>query len=486
MRSPADMSVIMVECTNRCHLRCSNCTRLVGHQKEPFSMDFETFKKAVDSLKGYDGMVALIGGEPTLHPEFDKFATYLRENIGYDDYSTAIFDPVPDFLKFVIPNKLDMRYSNRRGLWTAIGPKYYDHMVVINDTFHTEIINDHARESYHESLLGSRKELMPELSDKEWHKLRDNCWIQNLWSASVTPKGAFFCEVAAAMDATLGGPGGWPIEPGWWKRKPEDFGDQLKWCEMCTAALPMPKRAANSRIDDVTPMWMEKLVQIGSPKVKQGLVEELAPKDYAPDAYAVIEDARPYMDFDANRIGAPEKLLPKKISCYIIRPVALTAAEIPFAAVVLDREGPHVATSVWDYALSLEEIRKTAKDWVLVLDGMIKPIPSQLEMLKTCVFNPGVLYRATGLQFFNVKAKSLVGVDYVTNLASHYPAHKVIALAADKSAYELTKMRQFKRHAARRWAWFKQVMSGGDRIRWMGKQTDDKQYAKIHHPETKA
>ena len=47
----------------------------------------------------------------------------------------------------------------------------------------------------------------------------DHCWMQNLWYASVNPKGAFFCEVAAAMDVTFNGPGGWPIEPGWWKKR---------------------------------------------------------------------------------------------------------------------------------------------------------------------------------------------------------------------------------------------------------------------------
>ena len=156
---------------------------------------------------------------------------------------------------------------------------------------------------------------------------------------------------------------------------------------------------------------------------------------------------------------------------------------VPFEAIVTDRKGPHLGSNPWDYALDLEEIRKLAKDWVLVLDGMITPIPSQLEMLTSCVFNPGVLYRAPGLQFFNVKAKSLAGVDYVVDLASYYPQHKVIILAHDKSAYALTRMRQFKKHLRRRWAWFKQVLTGGDHVRWMGKQTDDKTYAKVHHPE---
>ena len=41
-------------------------------------MDFDTFKRAVDSLQDFPNMVGMIGGEPTLHPEFEKFAEYLR------------------------------------------------------------------------------------------------------------------------------------------------------------------------------------------------------------------------------------------------------------------------------------------------------------------------------------------------------------------------------------------------------------------------
>lgn len=41
-------------------------------------MDFETFKRAVDSMEGFPGLVALIGGEPTLHPEFERFMEYLQ------------------------------------------------------------------------------------------------------------------------------------------------------------------------------------------------------------------------------------------------------------------------------------------------------------------------------------------------------------------------------------------------------------------------
>ena len=38
-------------------------------------------------------------------------------------------------------------------------------------------------------------------------KMIDNCWIQKQWSASITPKGGFFCEVAASLDYLFEGPG---------------------------------------------------------------------------------------------------------------------------------------------------------------------------------------------------------------------------------------------------------------------------------------
>jgi hypothetical protein len=210
------MKVIQIEITNACPKRCSNCTRFCGHHKEPFFMDFETFQQAVDSMRGFKGIVGIMGGEPTIHPQFEKFVRYYREHIGYDDFSTACYEPTADFVKHILANAYNVDYSNQRGLWTSVNPRYYDHFELIQDTFGYQLVNDHTHPSMHETMMCTRKELG--VADDEWVKLRDNCWVQNLWSASITPKGAFYCEIAAAMDATLGGPGGWKIEPGWWKR----------------------------------------------------------------------------------------------------------------------------------------------------------------------------------------------------------------------------------------------------------------------------
>ena len=90
----------------------------------------------------------------------------------------------------------------------------------------------------HTPLLVSIDEVV---EDKKlmWEMI-DNCWIQSQWSAAITPKGGFFCEVAASLDYLFEGPGGYEIKPGWWKKDPKDFQDQVKrYCVDCSGALPM-------------------------------------------------------------------------------------------------------------------------------------------------------------------------------------------------------------------------------------------------------
>ena len=45
--------------------------------------------------------------------------------------------------------------------------------------------------------------------------------------ASITPKGGFFCEVAASLDYLFEGPGGYEIKR-LVEEKPKDFQDQAK------------------------------------------------------------------------------------------------------------------------------------------------------------------------------------------------------------------------------------------------------------------
>ncbi len=280
MRSPADMEIVQIDITNACTHNCSNCTRFCGLHPKPFFMDAATFRRAVDSMAGFRGVVGIMGGEPTLHPDFAEFMEYYREKVPDTRPCVKERFPMSNFQDQV--DRVKYRRGRHRGLWSSLGPGYYRHFELIQDVFHYQVLNDHRHVDLHQALLLPRRELG--IPDEQWYPMRDRCWIQNLWSASITPKGAFFCEIAAALDMLLDGPGGWPIEPGWWRRKPEEFGDQLRWCELCSAALNVPSLPATEQTEIISPEMLERVKPLGGWKIRTGHYTVFERRDYDPDA----------------------------------------------------------------------------------------------------------------------------------------------------------------------------------------------------------
>ncbi len=243
MRPLVDMDVIQIEITNACVHQCSNCTRLIGHPKKPFFMEMDFFKKAVDSLVDYPKMIGIMGGEPLLHPQFEEMTTYLKSRV---------------------PDKI------RCGLWSTLPRGKEKYAPIIADVFGNVLLNDHTLgDLNHAPVLVAAQDAVADKFSM-WY-LIDHCWVQNCWSGSITPKGAFFCEVAAAFDMVFEGSGGWPVVPGWWKKTPKDYVEQMKqYCVNCSAALPLHARLDTDEIDDVSPRNLERLTKIGSPKIKKG------------------------------------------------------------------------------------------------------------------------------------------------------------------------------------------------------------------------
>ncbi len=70
--------------TNACNLRCKHCYEGTQCVRMQWSMD--EFMSAIDKLWssfakwGVKGEISLIGGEPTLHPNFEEMVRYLRRN----------------------------------------------------------------------------------------------------------------------------------------------------------------------------------------------------------------------------------------------------------------------------------------------------------------------------------------------------------------------------------------------------------------------
>jgi hypothetical protein len=294
MRSPSEMATIQIELTSACVLKCSNCTRFCGTHKVPFFMEPEMFMSAIDSLVGWvkempQGIVGFMGGEPLLHPQFEEFCDYALTKIPRE----------------------------RLGLWSTFpaGGKYPKYRDVICRTFANVLLNDHSRDDILHApvLMGSEeffrkvcpdcdgRKTVPDIqpgmgfpyavpgsvpcetckgegtivNERELLHQTEHCWVQESWSAAINPKGAFFCEVAAAMTDLFDGPPGWKVEPDWWKRTPMEFAEQRKYaCHKCGAAMPI-KRIRNSQDprDDVSPRNLERLKAVGSRKVSRGEYE---------------------------------------------------------------------------------------------------------------------------------------------------------------------------------------------------------------------
>tara|TARA_B100000315_G_scaffold127921_1_gene117646 strand:+ start:18347 stop:19204 length:858 start_codon:yes stop_codon:yes gene_type:complete len=265
----SEVKTIQIEITNACNLRCANCTRFIGHHKKPFYMDLDTVRKAIESLEGYEWGIGLMGGEPTIHPQFAEICKVFQE---------------------MIPEK------SKRQFWTN-GCKWKEHEKVIYDTFDPDqiVYNDHSEveEETHQPLLIAAEDIVKD-KDLMW-SLIDNCWIQRRWSASITPKGAFFCEVAAAQDHLFDGPGGYPVEKGWWKKIPAEFNDQVKrYCGNCSAAIPMPRPKSHEECDTVSKSIAEKLEKVKSPVYLKGKTTIFDRKLTRNDIEEYIKDWTPW------------------------------------------------------------------------------------------------------------------------------------------------------------------------------------------------
>lgn len=237
MKAIYDAWLIQIEVTNACIHNCAHCTRGVRHLKKPYFVDLEFVEKALYSLKDWKHGIGCMGGEPTIHPKFAEICELYRKHI---------------------PQK------KRRGLWTSGGKKYEQYKDMISDTFGIINFNDHYYPSYHQPLMVSSEEIIK--NEKLRNKLIDNCWLQRTWSPTITFKGAFFCEVASTFDLLFDGPGGYPLEPGWWKKGVKDFKDQRdRYCRYCSIPIPMETYKDSIPHDYVSKDNAERLRKAGSP-----------------------------------------------------------------------------------------------------------------------------------------------------------------------------------------------------------------------------
>ena len=231
MRNLISLDTIQIEITDACNQSCGNCTRFTSLVRKPYFMPLDEVKKAIDSMVGYPRMVGIMGGSPQLHPDFEEICKYAGSKIN----------------------------AKQLGLWTNLPKGFEHHANVICDTFYHVFFNTHELPNiYHQPPLVAIQEVEPD-KNKMWNMISD-CWVPNSWSASINPRGAWFCEIAASLSMLFEEGQGWPVEPGWWWRTPKDFREQMEqFCPRCGFAAPIGLRASIDEVDDISPLNYEAL-----------------------------------------------------------------------------------------------------------------------------------------------------------------------------------------------------------------------------------
>jgi len=319
MRSPADMDIIQIDISTKCHLKCSNCTRLIPHQPTRDDLSLEAFERAVKSMEGWQApnrVIGVIAGEPTLHHDFEGISRRFAELWGGPTTQNGRL-PIHDFNQFATQRLFDR--STGRGLWTSLGNGFYRHYETIMDVYGHWNTNTHESGGHHQALLISRKDYCAStgLTQDQWEINRDNCWVQKLWSASMNDKGAYFCEVAASIDRLyFGGAHAWPIEHGWWQRTPADFQSQLELCNFCGLAQPGPSQLDILERDIISDENRQRLLDAGSPAVKKGNFEQFDPELHTQKR--TIDQRDNYVG-DGRRVGiGNHSTKPRKLSGVVV------------------------------------------------------------------------------------------------------------------------------------------------------------------------
>jgi organic radical activating enzyme len=242
---------IQIDITNYCFLSCLYCSRYNRHLRKDQRrhMSLEQIEKALDSLKTWPARIGIIGGEPLLHPDFSEICELIRGK----------FPP------------------SKMGLWTSGGKKFNELTSLISKTFGVVAYNEHNKEQLqvckHQPLTIAIKDAVPDECLRK--TLIDDCWVQRTWCATINHFGAYFCEVAAAQDVLLNeGKNAWPVEPGWWKKEPEEFQDQVdKFCDNCGMAIPMERELIQKKTEKFSPSVLRMFRERNLTKVSDADIE---------------------------------------------------------------------------------------------------------------------------------------------------------------------------------------------------------------------
>ena len=382
---------IAIDITNACVNKCGNCMRFCDHYEEPYFMDVDYFKKCIDSLKNFPGQIGIFGGEPTLHPNFTEMIQYIYDTYPYERKKQGFRNPVKDINSYIFNHNVDDKGKFK--LFTCANTQqFYDNFELIDDVFESFRFNDHSEKTKHFTVLANYKDLG--ISDEDFVKMEDDCWVQNYCFAEITPKGGFFCEMAGMLDMLYDGDGGFKIEKDWWKKYKKDFGDQLDWCKKCGARLGLPMIQDSEEKDYVTETCVNEL-NGKSKRISKGDYRIIKKEDY-------LKNKDVWRSDKIKKLGIVDEICVSNNNRFL---------------------KPQNVTFVDD----VNEI-KSCYDWVVV-----NAKKEQRDFIEKYVyehtFNPGCFYYKESVFLINVRARALQRKDsLVDKIWGYYSLDKIVQI----------------------------------------------------------
>lgn len=176
--------------TNVCNKTCGGCNELCGHftKEKLWYLPLEMIEKYIILVKNYKEELTIIGGEPTLHPQWEQILDllYYHPEIQFRVNTNGRLGHIP----FEIPDR---------------GQKNVKYFV---DT-HPE------DQTFFPGIIAAQDIFKIEDRKFYWDKAKKDCPIWATEGASIYQDKAYFCENAAAFDWMFhNGENGWVIEDG--------------------------------------------------------------------------------------------------------------------------------------------------------------------------------------------------------------------------------------------------------------------------------
>ncbi len=280
---PIDKAWCMqIDVTNYCVRTCLYCSRYNRHLRpdQRAHMPVDVFAAALRSLHDWPAKIGIIGGEPLLHPEFRTLNALLRRHFPTQAGPRAKLAALLKRKKLPSNKKLGLWTSGLPGTALADPRKDPDILSTYGFIAYNPHDEEQVKKCRHQPLTVAISEAVPD-RDLMW-QLIENCWVQRTWCPTITHKGAYFCEVAAAQDILLNnGINAWPIEPGWWKRLPgskEFLAQKEALCPNCGMAIPMERELLLKQSEKMTPRLLERFRVLDLKRVRDQDIEQFTKK----------------------------------------------------------------------------------------------------------------------------------------------------------------------------------------------------------------